>query len=54
MGVIPPGLDSDSDEEEAARREIAEVEQEFELYPFAQPASGGGARSLRVLQGVRR
>merc|ERR1712230_228410 len=27
MGVIPPGLDSDSDEEEAARREIAEVEQ---------------------------
>jgi hypothetical protein len=54
MGVIPPGLDSDSDEEEAARREIAEVENEFELYPFAQPASGGGARSLRVLQGVRR
>jgi hypothetical protein len=54
MGVIPPGLDSDSDEEEAARREIAEVEQEFELYPFAQPATGGGAKSLRVLQGVRR
>jgi len=54
MGVIPPGLDSDSDEEEAARREIEEVEQGFELYPFQQPATGGGARSLRVLQGVRR
>lgn len=54
--VAQPPEDEDSDEEEAARREMAEVEAEFELYPFAKPAAAGGGqlRSLRLLQELKR
>jgi hypothetical protein len=40
---------SDSDEE-AAQREIAEVESAFEMYSYVNTATGGGAKSIRALQ----